>query len=106
MLRSYSHGASTTPLLGETIGENLLRTVERHRDRNALVVRGQNVRLRWGELWELVERAARGLMARGVDKGDRVGIWAPNRFEWVVLQYATAQMGAILVNINPAYKTA
>ena len=106
MARSYSHGASATPLLGDTIGENLRRTVEAHRDRMALVVPAQKVRLRWSELWDLVERAARGLMARGVAKGDRVGIWAPNRFEWVVLQYATAHMGAILVNINPAYKTA
>src|SRR5262249_12629360 len=81
-------------------------TVERHRAREALVVPAQNVRLRWGELDELVARAARGLMARGVEKGDRVGIWSPNRFEWVVLQYATAAMGAVLVNINPAYKTA
>jgi fatty-acyl-CoA synthase len=106
MLRSYSHGASDTPLLGETIGENFSHTVEQNREREALVVPAQKVRLRWGELAELCDRAARGLMARGVAKGDRVGIWSPNRFEWVVLQYATAQMGAILVNINPAYKTA
>src|SRR5882762_1303070 len=101
---SYAHGTSTIPLLGETIGANLRRTVERFGDREALVVRHQNVRLTYRELWELVDRAARGLLARGVNTGDRVGVWAPNRFEWVVLQYATARIGAILVNINPAYK--
>src|SRR5207237_4786176 len=58
------------------------------------------------EVWEQTGRAARGLLARGVRKGDRVGIWSPNRYEWFVLQYATARIGAILVNINPAYKTA
>jgi fatty-acyl-CoA synthase len=102
---SYVHGASSVPLLGETIGENLRRTVERHGDREALVVRHQGYRATYRELWEQSALAARGLMARGVAKGDRVGIWSPNRSEWVVLQYATARMGAILVNINPAYKT-
>ena len=102
---SYVHGASGVPLLGETIGENLRRTVERHGDREALVVRQQGYRATYRELWEQAGLAARGLMARGVEKGDRVGIWSPNRSEWVVVQYATARMGAILVNINPAYKT-
>ncbi|HLL53304.1 MAG TPA: AMP-binding protein [Myxococcaceae bacterium] len=92
--------------MGETIGQNLRRTVERFADREALVVRSQGVRLTYSQLWQQVSLAARGLMARGVEKGDRVGIWAPNRFEWVVMQYATARMGAVLVNINPAYKTA
>jgi fatty-acyl-CoA synthase len=103
---SYVHGASAMPLLGETIGENLRRTVERHGNREALVVRQQGFRATYAELWDLTARCARGLMARGVEKGNRVGIWAPNRAEWVILQYATARMGAILVNINPAYKTA
>ena len=103
---SYVHGASAVPLLGETIGENLRRAVERHGTREALVVRQQGFRATYAELWDLTARCARGLMARGVEKGDRVGIWAPNRAEWVILQYATARMGAILVNINPAYKTA
>jgi fatty-acyl-CoA synthase len=103
---SYAHGASSAPLLGETIGENLRRTVERFPGRDALVVRHQGYRATYRELWEEVNLAARGLLARGVDKGDRVGIWSPNRFEWVVLQYATARIGAILVNINPAYKSA
>jgi fatty-acyl-CoA synthase len=103
---SYVHGASPVPLLGTTIGENLRRTVERFSDREALVVRQQGYRATYGELWEQVGQAARGLMARGVERGDRVGIWAPNRYEWVVVQYATARIGAILVNINPAYRTA
>src|SRR3954447_18469977 len=102
---SYAHGASAVPLLGETIGENLQRIVERFGDRDALVVRSQGYRATYRQLWDQTSRAARGLMARGVKKGDRVGIWSPNRYEWVVVQYATAAMGAILVNINPAYRT-
>jgi fatty-acyl-CoA synthase len=102
---SYVHGASSVPLLGETIGENLRRTAERHGDREALVVPHQGYRATYADLWEQSGRVARGLMARGVRKGDRVGIWSPNRAEWVLIQYATARMGAILVNINPAYKT-
>jgi len=101
---SYAHGTSTVPLLGETIGANLRRTAERFGDREALVVRHQRYRATYRELWEQVDLVARGLLARGVKTGDRVGIWAPNRFEWVVLQYATARVGAILVNINPAYR--
>jgi fatty-acyl-CoA synthase len=101
---SYSHGTSTLPLLGETIGANLRRTVERFGDREALVVRHQEYRATYRDFWDQVSLAARGLLARGVLPGDRVGIWSPNRFEWVVLQYASARVGAILVNINPAYK--
>src|SRR5712691_3329022 len=103
---SYTHGASPIPLLGETIGENLRRTVERVPNSEALVVRHQNYRATYAELWDQTTHAARGLLAHGVTKGDRVGIWSPNRAEWVVIQYATARLGAILVNINPAYKTA
>ena len=103
---SYVHGASPVPLLGETIGENLRRTVERVPNAEALVVRHQDYRATYAELWDQTTRAARGLLARGVNKGDRVGIWSPNRAEWVITQYATARIGAILVNINPAYKTA
>ena len=66
----------------------------------------QGYRATYRELWEQVDRAARALLAHGVRKGDRVGIWAPNRFEWVVIQFATARIGAILVTINPAYKAA
>jgi fatty-acyl-CoA synthase len=103
---SYVHGASSIPLLGETIGENLRRTVERFGDGEAVISRHQGFRATYRELWELTEKVARGLMARGVQKGDRVGIWSPNRYEWIAVQYATARLGAILVNINPAYKTA
>ena len=102
---SYAHGTSVTPLLGETIGENLRKTAQRFPTRDALVVRSQGYRATYGELWDATTRAARALLARGVTRGDRVGIWSPNRFEWVVLQFATARVGAILVNINPAYKT-
>ena len=101
---SYLHGASETPLLGETIGANLRRTVARWPDRDALVVRSQGFRASYQELWNLTTQLARALLARGIAKGDRVGIWAPNRYEWVVTQYATARIGAILVNVNPAYR--
>jgi len=101
---SYAHGASDVPLLGETIGANLRRTVERSGDREALVVAHQRYRATYRELWAETGRAARALLAHGIEKGDRVGIWAPNRYEWVIAQYATARIGAILVNINPAYK--
>src|SRR5436189_2760083 len=82
---SYSHGASSVPLLGETIGGNLKRTVERHGDAEALVVRHQKYRATYRQLWDAVTQAARGLLALGVKQGDRIGVWAPNRFEWVVL---------------------
>ncbi len=102
---SYASGPSSLPLLGETIGENLRRTVLHHGDSEALVVPHQDYRATYRQLWEQVSLAARGLIARGVGRGHRVGIWSPNRFEWVVIQYATASIGAILVNINPAYRT-
>ena len=101
---SYVHGAADVPLLGETIGANLRRTVSRHPDRDALVFPFQNFRATYREFWELTTRLARALLARGVARGDRVGIWAPNRYEWVVTQYATARIGAVLVNVNPAYR--
>jgi fatty-acyl-CoA synthase len=101
---SYAHGASDLPLLGSTIGERLRATVEQFGDREALVVRDQDCRTTYSELWEISGEAARGLLSHGVGKGDRVGIWAPNRHEWVVTQYATARIGAILVNVNPAYR--
>jgi fatty-acyl-CoA synthase len=104
-VNSYLHGPSLTPLFGETIGENLRRTVERFGDREALVVRSQGYRATYRQLWDQTAALARALLASGVQQGDRVGIWSPNRFEWVVTQFATARIGAILVNINPAYKT-
>jgi fatty-acyl-CoA synthase len=100
---SYAHGTSAVPLLGETIGDNLRRTVERHGDRDALVVCSQGVRLTYRQLWEATTAVARGLMALGVRPGDRVGIWASNRWEWVAVQYAAARVGAVLVTVNPAY---
>ncbi len=103
---SYSHGASPIPLLGETIGENLRRTVARFPHREAFVDTSRRVRLTYRDLWDAVDRVARGLMALGVKRGERVGIWSPNRPEWVLVQFATARIGAILVNVNPAYKTA
>jgi fatty-acyl-CoA synthase len=101
---SYAHGACDVPLLGETIGANLCRTAERFPNRDAVVIRHQNYRATYRQLWDAVEQAARGLLALGVQTGDRIGVWSPNRFEWVIVQYATARLGAILVNINPAYK--
>jgi fatty-acyl-CoA synthase len=102
---SYTHGVSRTPLLGETIGDNLRRTVARFPHREAFVDDSRGVRLTYRELWDEVDRVARGLMALGVARGERVGIWSPNRKEWVLVQFATARIGAILVNVNPAYKT-
>jgi fatty-acyl-CoA synthase len=105
MVLSYASGASAKPLLGETIGENLETTAARFPDREALVVRHQNVRLTYREFNEEVDAYARRLLASGIEVGDRVGIWAPNCAEWALIQYATAKIGAILVNINPAYRT-
>jgi fatty-acyl-CoA synthase len=105
MQRSYASGVATEPLIGETIGENLERAVRRFGDREALVVRHQNVRLTYAELDERVNALARGLLAAGLRKGDRLGIWAPNCAEWVLVQFATAKAGVILVNVNPAYRT-
>lgn len=100
---SYVHGTSNTTLLGDTIGANLRRTVERHGDCEALVVRAQNIRLTYRQLWDLTTQLARGLLTLDLQPGERVGIWAANRYEWGVVQYATARLGLILVNINPAY---
>ena len=103
-LPSYASGTSDTPLLGDTIGANLARTVERHLDREALVECATGRRWTYGELDRDVDAVARGLISYGIGKGDRVGIWAPNCAEWVLVQFATARIGAILVNINPAYR--
>jgi fatty-acyl-CoA synthase len=102
---SYSHGTSDTPLLGDTIGANFERIAGRFADRPALVSRHQEVRLTYAQLDAAVDAAASGLLRFGIRAGDRVGIWAPNCAEWVVVQYATAKVGAILVNVNPAYRT-
>jgi fatty-acyl-CoA synthase len=104
-MRSYAHGTTLTPLLGDTIGENLRRTADRYGDRDALVVRSQRYRATYRQLYDATSALARALMASGIEPRDRVGIWSPNRYEWVVTQFATARIGAILVNINPAYKS-
>ncbi|MEV6491651.1 AMP-binding protein [Actinoplanes sp. NPDC051633] len=102
---SYASGTSDVPLLGETIGANLERTVARFGDREALVDVASGHRWTYAEFDTGVNRLAHGLLDRGIEKGDRVGIWAPNCAEWVFIQYATAKIGAVLVNINPAYRT-
>jgi fatty-acyl-CoA synthase len=98
-------GPTDVDLIHETIGENLSRTVARYPDAEALVVPYQDVRLTYREFAAEVDRVARGLMGIGLVRGDRIGIWSPNNAEWVLIQYATARIGAILVNINPAYRT-
>ena len=102
---SYVNGPSTVPLLGETIGENLARTVARFGDRPALVDVPSDRRWTYAEFAADVAVLAKGFLARGIAKGDRVGIWAPNVPEWLLVQFATARIGAILVNINPAYRS-
>ena len=102
---SYSHGASPVLLLGQTIGDNLAATARRFPDAEALVVVHQGVRLTYADFDAEVDRLARGLLALGLEKGDRVGIWSPNCAEWALVQYATARLGVVLVNINPAYRT-
>ena len=98
-------GDTSVPLLERTIGDDLDATVARHGDRDALVVPFEDVRLSYRELGAEVDRVAKALLARGLDVGDRVGIWSPNGAAWVLVQYATAKIGAILVTINPAYRT-
>jgi fatty-acyl-CoA synthase len=102
---SYAHGAWDEALLGRTIGADLERTAQRFGEREALVACAQGIRMTYAELDAAVDRVARGLLAMGIERGDRVGIWAPNCAEWVLVQYATAKVGAILVNVNPAYRT-
>ncbi|BBG01722.1 MULTISPECIES: AMP-binding protein [Pseudonocardia] len=103
---SYARGSTRRPLLDETIGQNLRRTVERCGDRTALVDVELGTRASYAELWESSGRVAGGLLARGIGHGDRVGVWAANRHEWVVLQYAAARIGAVLVALNPTYERA
>jgi fatty-acyl-CoA synthase len=102
---SYANGISNNPLLGETIGVNFERTVASFPDREALVSRHQGLRYTYQRLNEAVDVVARGLLDLGLEVGDRVGMWSPNCAEWVLVQYATAKTGLILVNINPAYRT-
>jgi fatty-acyl-CoA synthase len=101
---SYVHGTSLEPLLGETVGCNFDRMAERHAEREALIVPHQNVRWSYAELKRRVDRLAGGLLSLGLEPGDRVGVWSPNNWQWVVTQFATAKAGLILVNVNPAYR--
>ncbi|MUL64425.1 AMP-binding protein [Mycobacterium sp. CBMA 234] len=101
---SYDAGPIQTPILEETIGANFERTAAAHPDTLALVDLAQGVRYTYAELNAEIDLMARGLMARGVEKGDRVGIWSPNCAQWVVTQFATAKIGAVLVTVNPAYR--
>ncbi len=105
MSLSHTVGSAEPALLTTTIGENLRQTVALHGSRDALVVRQQDLRFTYDELWAEVDRVARGLLAMGFVKGDRIGVWAPNVAEWVLAQFATARLGIIQVNINPAYRT-
>jgi fatty-acyl-CoA synthase len=102
---SYAHGATDQPLLGETIGENLQRTAARVPDALALVSCHQGLRYTYAEFDEAVNRLASSMHRAGLRKGDRVGVWGPNRAEWALAQFATAKLGVILVNINPAYRS-
>jgi fatty-acyl-CoA synthase len=103
-LPSYAHGASPVPLLGETIGDNLDRIARRFPGNDAVVSVHQNRRLTYAQFAAETDRLAKAFLAAGVEHGERVGIWSPNSLEWVLVQYATAKIGAVLVNVNPAYR--
>jgi fatty-acyl-CoA synthase len=105
MTLSYAHGTSEQPLLAETIGHNLERTARRVPEAEALISCHQAVRFTYAEFNAAVDALAGGMLRAGLEKGDRVGVWGPNRAEWALVQYATAKLGVILVNINPAYRT-
>ena len=102
---AYTYGASNISLIGETIDQNLRKTVEKYPNKEALISVHQDYRVTYAEFYVQVTAVAKGLIALGVKQGDRVGIWSPNCYEWTLLQYATAKIGAIMVNINPAYRT-
>ncbi|MDX1801998.1 MAG: AMP-binding protein, partial [Marinobacter sp.] len=102
---SYVSGISKTPLLGRTIGEQFDETVAAYPDNDALIVHHQDLRYTYKELQAAVDECARALMAMGVQAGERVGVWSPNNAQWCITQFATAKIGAILVNINPSYRT-
>ncbi len=102
---SEARGGETAPLLEQTIGANLQQTIERFGEREALISHLQGKRYTYAELGAAVDELARALLAAGIERGDRLGIWSPNCAEWVLVQYATAKIGVIMVNINPAYRT-
>ncbi|MGM0521312.1 MAG: AMP-binding protein, partial [Pseudomonadota bacterium] len=105
ILPSYTSSTADKPLLGMTIGDKFDEIVAQYPDNDALIVLHQDIHWNYRQLQEEVNRVARGLLALGVQAGDRVAIWAPNCSEWTLTQFATAKIGAILVNINPAYRT-
>ena len=105
LTRSYVHGASPTPLIGDTIGVHLDRMAALSPEADALVVRHQGVRMTYAQFRAETDRLAAGLIALGLKPGDRIGIWSQNNSEWVLTQFATAKAGLVLVNINPAYRT-
>jgi len=101
---SYTSGTSKVPLLGTTIGDKFDEIVKQFPDKEALIVHHQNIRWTYRRLQQEVDKCAKALLVCGLEKGDRVGIWSPNRCEWTVMQFATAKVGVILVNINPSYR--
>ncbi|MBR9883468.1 MAG: AMP-binding protein, partial [Oceanospirillales bacterium] len=103
-LPSYTSGTSTVPLIGMTIGDKFDQIAAMYPDNDALIVRHQQIRWTYAELKAQVDTVARALLAVGVRRGDRVGMWSPNNAQWLQTQIATAKIGAILVNINPAYR--
>src|SRR3990170_3170972 len=106
VIQSYVHGAGDTPLMGQTVGAYFDDAARRWPDSPALVVRHRDVRWTYRQLKDRVYAFAAGLLALGLEPGDRVGIWSPNNAEWVIAQFATAKAGLILVNVNPAYRRA
>lgn len=106
LTRSYAYGTSDVPLIGDTIGQHFDAAAARWAERDALVVRHQDIKWSWADLKVRVDDFAAGLIALGLEPGSRIGIWSPNNVEWVITQFATAKAGLILVNINPAYRLA
>src|SRR5437868_3909365 len=104
MQLSYAHGVSTVPLIGKTIGDLFDEMAAQYADRDALISVFEGQRWSYAAMREEVDQVARALMALGVQKGDRIGIWSGNCAAWVLVQFATAKIGAVLVNINPAYR--
>ena len=103
---AYVRGSTDVPLSESTVGQFLRETARRFPDQRAVVFREQLVRWTWKEFDDHVDQLAAGFLSLGIGKGDRLGIWSPNRFEWLLTQFATARIGAVLVNINPAYRVA
>ena len=102
---SYVHGASEKPLIGETIGDHFDNICTRYANRQALIVRHQNVRMTYAQLKEVVDNVACGLRRLGLQAGDRVGIWSPNKLEWVLTQFATGKAGLVQVNLTTSLTT-